>query len=636
MGKFGTGQKRLAGIGLLFCWFGLVLGACGDASPTVSPTTAATTAAPSTIAATTAAATPTVAAATALATTAAVTTVAATTTAASGTTLPPFVATATAKAKEAALNPPTPTIPVTQVGPQIPPTFTVGPTPAYQPPAKGWWSNGVCYEIFVRSFYDSNGDGIGDLPGLISKLDYIKNLGATCIWLMPVQQSPSYHGYDQTDYYTVNKDYGTNDDFKKLMTEAHNRGIYVLIDWVINHTSNQHPWFIESQNPASPKRNWYIWTDNDLGYTGPWGDKAWWPLNGQYYYGVFDKSQPDLNFRNPDVTKEIYNATRFWLQDMGVDGFRLDAARHLIEDGRSQAGTPETRAWLRDWEKYVKSVKPDAFTVGEINGPSLELNGYWPDQLDSYFEFGIADSTLKSVIADKPGGFLAAVNYSYTNWPFERWSSFLTNHDQNRVMSQLQGDMSRMKLTATMLLTSPGLPFLYYGEELGAGGSKPDENIRTPMQWENNPANAGFTTGKPWRAPDASVTIANVAAEDKDPNSLLNYYRKLIKLRRESTALSGGSWTALTSDKASVGAYIRQSADETVLVVLNLDPNPVDNASLSAEKSGLKDGQFGGQELLQAAKPADLTVEAGGAIKGYVPLPKMEGRTAYIIKLTGK
>lgn len=636
MHKFGFGRKRLIETGLSIFGLSLLLAACGDPTQTSAPATAA----PNTLAATTAAST-TVAATNLVATTAAPTSVAATTAApttaaASSTTLSPFVATATARALEQAANPPTPTPVNPNSGPVAAPTITVGPTPVAQPPAKGWWSNGVCYEVFVRSFFDSNGDGIGDLPGLTSKLDYIKGLGANCIWLMPIQQSPSYHGYDTTDFYTVNKDYGTNDDFKKLMSEAHARGIYVLIDWVINHTSNQHPWFKESQTLGSPKRDWYIWSNTDPGYRGPWGDTAWWPQGAnQFYYGVFDKSQPDLNFRNPDVTKEIYNATRFWLQDMGVDGFRLDAAKHLIEDGRIQIDTPETKAWLRDWQKYVKSLKADAFTVGEVNGPSLELNGFWPDQLDSYFEFGLADSFVKSITARSPNRFLSAINYAVTNWPFQRWSSFLTNHDQDRVIGQFQGDMSQMKLATTMLLTSPGLPFIYYGEELGAQGSKPDENIRTPMQWENSPT-AGFTTGTPWIKPNNSAATANVAMEDKDPNSLLNFYRKLIKLRRDSPALSSGSWIPLSAAKDTTAAFIRQSQGETMMVVLNYDSNAVENPAFSLEKSELKAGQYNGQELLQDAKIAALTVGEGGSLKGVIPLPKVEPFSGYVIKLSGK
>ncbi len=612
--------KYSAGLWLSLLMLGLVVGACG-AEPTVTPTIV-----PATTAATTNAAS-TTAVATALAqTTASVATTANTTAAAT---------TAAPNTTPALAESPTPTL---NLGPTIPATFTTGPTVVPQAPAKNWSSNGVCYEVFVRSFFDSNGDGIGDFVGLTAKLDYIKQLGANCIWLMPINQSPSYHGYDYTDFYTVNKDYGTNDDFKKMVQEAHNRGIYILMDLVINHTSDQHPWFLEAaSNPNSPKRNWYIWNETQPQYRGPWGDQAWWPKNGQYYYGIFGSTQPDLNFRNPEVTKEIYNVTRFWLQDMGVDGFRMDAIKHLIEDQRKQENTPETKAWLRDWRKYYKSIKPDAWTVGEINqaGGSDELQGYWPDQLDSYFEFGVAEGIVRSVASNSTNRLQQALTYADKNWPFQQWSTFLTNHDQNRVMSRFNGDLGQMKLAATTLLTVPGLPFIYYGEELGQRGTKPDEKIRTPMQWDNNPA-AGFTTGKPWEGPDASVATANVAAEDKDPNSLLNLYRKLIKIRRESPALSGGSWTPLTSDKDGVMAFLRQTGNETILVILNFDFKAIDNPALSLDKSELKAGQYAGQELLQGANVAALTVGEGGAIKGVTPFPKLEPYAGYIIKLSFK
>jgi alpha-amylase len=604
MFEFGSRQKRQAGILLVIIWLGLLLAACG-AEPGQTPV-------------------PTIAAVT--------TTAASSTTAVITTTNPSTAAATTASTAAAA----TPTAAAGGATTTIAPTITSGPTPIARAPAQGWWSNGVCYEVFVRSFFDSNGDGLGDFPGLTLKLDYIKGLGVNCIWLMPVMQSPSYHGYDTTDFYNINKVYGTNEDFKKFMREAHARGIYVLIDLVINHTSDQHPWFKESQVPGSARRDWYIWSATDPGYKTPWGATAWWPKgSNQFYYGVFDASQPDLNLRNPEVTKEIYNVTRFWLQDMEVDGFRLDAAKHLIENQQYQINTAETKAWLRDWVKYYKSLKPAAFTVGEINGNSFELQGYWPDQLDSYFEFGLAEGMVKSVEEGIPFDFMQAVDFANTSWPYQRWSTFLTNHDQNRVMSRYAGNVAQMKLAATLLMTAPGLPFIYYGEEVGAQGIKPDEELRTPMQWDSSPG-AGFTTGTPWRKPNNSTATANVGAEDKDPNSLLNHYRKLIKLRRESPALSSGTWVALTGDKRGTTSYIRQAQGETVMVVANFDTKPVDGPVFSLEKSDIKAGQYTGQELLQDARIGNLDIGVGGSIKAFTPLPKLEARTAYIIKITTK
>ncbi|MDQ3045297.1 MAG: alpha-amylase family glycosyl hydrolase, partial [Chloroflexota bacterium] len=240
-----------------------------------------------------------------------------------------------------------------------------GATPATNVSAtSNWWDEAVCYEVFVRSFADSDGDGIGDLLGLIDRLDYINDgdpnggddLGATCIWLMPVFASTSYHGYDVEDYYTIDPDYGTNEEFTEFITQAHDRGIRVILDLVLNHTSREHPWFQDAlANPDSPYRGWYIWADEHPGYNGPWGAPAWHPspLGDEFYYGIFWEGMPDLNYRNAEVTAEAEKVSAFWLNEMGADGFRLDAIKHLIEDERIQENTPETHEWLRDYRIYL-------------------------------------------------------------------------------------------------------------------------------------------------------------------------------------------------------------------------------------------------------------------------------------------
>jgi alpha-amylase len=233
----------------------------------------------------------------------------------------------------------------------IPSTPPVTQVPALSQGTDGypWWNDTIFYEIFVRSFCDSNGDGIGDFNGITEKLDYLKNLGVTGLWLMPINPSPSYHGYDVTNYFAVNPDYGTIADFKTLVSEAHNRGIRVIIDMVLNHTSSQHPWFIAAQDPNSPYRNFYIWSDTKPVYSGPWGEQVWYPTITGYYYAIFSQSMPDLNYRNTEVTAQMENAVKFWLETTGIDGFRLDAARHLIENGTVQANTPETHAWFKQF-----------------------------------------------------------------------------------------------------------------------------------------------------------------------------------------------------------------------------------------------------------------------------------------------
>ena len=634
---------RWAGLTLTWLVGMVLLGACGEATVTSLPTTQAV--------ALTIATTPSASATTVVATLANSPLASATSPI---TTQPP--PTSMPNTQPATTNPPTaasvkttlPPTPAdflpTQVA--VGPTITAVPTPAAAPITATWVKNGVCYEVFVRSFFDSNGDGKGDLAGLIAKLDYLNDgnpnsttsLGVNCIWLMPVAASPSYHGYDTTDYYKINPDYGTNDDFKRLMTEAHKRGIYVITDLVLNHTSAQSEWFKQAAaDPKSPYRDWYIFSPSDPGYAGPWGAQAWWknPAGSDFYYGVFDRDLPDLNYRNPAVTKQMYDVTRFWLQDMGADGFRLDAIKHLIENGKTQQNTPETRAWLRDFRKFYASIKPDTFTIGEINGQSFELNGYYPDQLDDYFEFSMAQNFVNSA-NNGEAAFVSPLRTVNNIWPLQRYGTFLTNHDQKRVMSVLSGDMGKMKMAATTYLTSPGLPFIYYGEEIGMQGDKPDPNIRTPMQWTSDPQ-GGFTTGTAWEALQPDTKTVNVQAQNSDPNSLLTVYRQLIRLRRTHPALAQGSFTPLSSSNGSVAAYLRHSEGEDVLVVINLGDQAVTDLKLSQSQTDLAAGSYQLTDLLvvNGPKPTlnSLTVGADGSIQTYTPLANLPGHSACIIGL---
>ena len=513
------------------------------------------------------------------------------------------------------------------------------------PLAAGWWDDAVCYEIFVRSFRDSNGDGIGDLNGLIEKLDYIndgkpdqqRDLGATCIWLMPIAQATSYHGYDTTDYYTVNRDYGTNDDFKRLVAEAHKRGINVIVDLVLNHTSSEHPWFQSALNdPSSPYRDWFIWSPTDPGYRGPWGDVAWHksPVRDEYYYGVFFSGMPDLNYRNPAVTAEARKISAFWLNDLGADGFRLDAIKHLIEAGTVQEDTPETHAWLRDYRTFLQQTKPQAFTIGEIfDASAVTLKPYYPDQLDTYFQFDIGAKLITAAATGQARQFVGAVRVADSALPFQRWAPFLTNHDQDRVMSVLGDDVAKAKLAATALLTLPGLPFLYYGEEIGMLGVKPDEQIRTPMQWAGD-AGGGFTAGQPWEPFQPNVAAVNVAAQDGAADSLLSLYRQLIHLHAAQPALGHGSFTALSSSDNKAAAFLRQSEDEAVLVVINFGKDALADVQLTLDAGALAAGEYQLQPLLGAQAAAPLTVGEGGAIAGYTPLAVLAPQTGYIFKLS--
>ena len=523
------------------------------------------------------------------------------------------------------------------------PTITAAPTVAPFPLQAGWWDNAVCYEVFVRSFYDSNGDGNGDLNGLIQKLDYINDgnpdsktdLGANCIWLMPVMEATSYHGYDVTDYYTIEKDYGSNDDFKRLIAEAHKRGIKVILDLVLNHTSVEHPWFkAAAADVNSPYRDWYLWSKDKPNYKTPWGDEAWHQssVRNEYYYGIFWKGMPDLNYRNPAVTAEADKISAFWLKDMGADGFRLDAIKHLIEDGRVQENTLETHAWLRQYRTFLEQTKPDVFTVGEIFGANVQtLTPYYPDQLDSYFYFDIGDKIATAANYGLALQYTTAIENA-SKLPFQRYAPFLTNHDQNRIMSALGSDVAKAKIAATALLTLPGLPFIYYGEEIGMIGQKPDEKIRTPMQWSGD-ANGGFTSGKPWEPLQTNVAAANVAAESADPASLLNLYRKLIHLQTAQPALATGDLIPVKSSDGGVAAFIRRNNDEAVLVVLNFGKAEAANVALNLDASPLAPGSYQLATLLGDGTAANLTVGAGGAINGYVPLPSLAPRTGYVLKL---
>lgn len=525
----------------------------------------------------------------------------------------------------------------------LPPQPT--PLPAVSQPVKRgsadlpWWNDHVFYEVFVRSFKDSDGDGIGDIPGLISMLDYLNDgdptttsdLGVTGIWLMPVAQSPSYHGYDVVDYKQIEADYGTNEDFKLLMEAAHQRGIVVIVDLVMNHTSNEHPWFVASSEPDSPYRTWYIWDDTPIPYASPWGSNVWHARNESYYYGLFWEGMPDLNYRNGDVTLAMRDIIKFWLEDMAVDGFRLDAVRHLIEVGGVQENTPETHAWLEDFYRYVHSVAPDALTVGEVWDESAEVVQYIGDEVDIAFEFDLAGAILDSVRSGENGRLSAVQSNLLEVYASGQYATFLTNHDQNRVINVLQKNLPGAKVAATLLLTSAGVPFIYYGEEIGMRGVKPDEDIRKPMQWESTAPGGGFTTGTPWRVLNNDLATVNVAAESSDPDSLLSHYRSLIHLRNAHPALRTGETLLVESSSAQVFAFVRVQGTEAVLVVVNLGETPVSDYALSLAAGGLSAVQpvllFGAGDL------AAPQINASGGFDGYQPLPELPAYTSLVIQL---
>ncbi len=515
------------------------------------------------------------------------------------------------------------------------------PSPTPPPPATAWWDGALFYEIFVRSFYDSDGDGQGDLPGLIERLDYLNDgdpatsddLGVTGLWLMPVFDSASYHGYDVIDYRTVNPDYGTNDDFRRLVDEAHRRGIRVVVDLVLNHTSDQHPWFLDSASgPDAAHRDWYIWSETDPGYLGPLGQPVWHPKNGAYYYALFWDGMPDLNLENARVTDELYDVARFWLQEMGADGFRLDAARYLIEEGDLQENTAATHDWLGRFHAFTRSIDPQMLTVGEVWDVSDLVSTYVGDELDLAFEFSLSKAILISVNEDRVTPLASAMKEIQRLYPKGGYATFLTNHDQNRVMDQLGRDPVRARLAATLLLTLPGTPFVYYGEEIGMTGSKPDERIRTPMQWTSSPQ-AGFGSGTPWEPVNEGYETTNVEEQTTDPGSLLSHYRSLIALRRTHPALGFGDYLPVDSADSRVYAFLRQVPGEQLLVIVNLGPNPAADYGLSLRNGPLAPGTYTATDLLAAARAVSLTVDAGGSFGGYQPRAELPGQSALILHL---
>jgi alpha-glucosidase len=487
-----------------------------------------------------------------------------------------------------------------------------------------WWKHAVFYEIYPRSFKDTNGDGVGDLKGITSRLDYLADLGVDAIWITPFYPSPQVDfGYDVSDYENIDPQFGTLADFDRLVSEAHKRGIRVIIDYVLNHTSDQHPFFKESRSSrTSPYRDWYIWRDPKPDGSPPnnwsssFGPVAWTldEKTGQYYYHYFYSQQPELNWRNPAVEKRMFETVRFWVK-RGVDGFRLDAVNYLFEDPqlRDNPVLPELRPgsttehlqekkYNRDLPEiqdvmirlraFTDSLDPNRVLIGEAYvddwGKMLRYYGPANNGLQLPFNFfflikaktKLDAATFRSVVDESEAALKG------------RWTTYvLNNHDNPRVYDRY-GDgaheESIAKLLATMLLTLRGSPFLYYGEEIGMVTTEPKtieevrdpvgkrywpankgrDGERTPMQWDTSPQ-AGFTTGTPWLPIPESARTSNVEKQAKDSDSILNFYKRLIRLRRRSPALLDGDYVSLDSDP-KIFAYARRSRNQTLLILLNM------------------------------------------------------------------
>ncbi len=488
-----------------------------------------------------------------------------------------------------------------------------------------WWNDAVFYEIFVRSFYDSDGDGIGDFQGIIEKLDYLNDgdpettddLGITGIWLMPMKPSPSYHGYDVTDYYGVEPDYGTMEDFQEFLDAAHARGIRVIIDYVMNHSSSEHPWFIQSRNNQNDFRDWYVWSQTNPGAIGPWGQNLWHFANGSYYYGIFWGGMPDLNYNHPPVREEMMEIAQYWM-DLSVDGFRLDAIKYLVEDGEIIEDTPETFEILEELKDVVIAADDEAILVGEVWSNTAAITPYvGTNLLDICFEFSLAESILNAVNNNAPGSFYAQLATVQASYPKLQYGTFLTNHDIDRVFDQLGNDMAKMKQAAAICLTLPGVPFIYYGEEIGMQGTGADPIKRRPMQWSAS-ANGGFTSGTPWSTLGNNFSTNNVAVMEEEPTSLLNFYKKLVHLRNGLAPLRRGYALPLYGNGAEVLHFIRVYEGEAVATVINLGNTPA-SVSMNLPISTLAEGNYVVTDMLEETVLEDLQIGSNGSFSDWMP-----------------
>lgn len=444
-----------------------------------------------------------------------------------------------------------------------------------------WPQAGITYEIFIQSFYDSNGDGIGDIDGVRKKLDHVKELGANAIWFMPIMPSPSYHKYDVTDYKKIHPDYGTMADFKAFLKEAHENDIKVVIDMIINHTSNKHPWFLESQKSRdNPFRDYYVWAQKDTiadyinkktitldsDNVKQWHDPG---AGEDYYYGFFYGGMPDLNFDNPKVREEIYEIGRFWLEEVGVDGFRLDAAKHIFPDDRPL----DNHAFWKEFRDKMTAIKPDIYLVGEVYDKKEIVAPYLPG-LPALFNFDFHYTLIESF--KKEDGMLLAKKQKevldFYNGITDEFidATFSSNHDQPRLLNSLDENPKKLKQAINILMTMPGAPYLYYGEEIGMLGKKPDEHIREPFLWDMKANDKGRAT---WIAPIYSndETVTPLAIQKSMSTSYFNQYKEIIKLRNSNRALALGSLELYEGKlPKALMAFFRTHDEQEVFVVHNL------------------------------------------------------------------
>ena len=485
-----------------------------------------------------------------------------------------------------------------------------------------WYKDAIIYQVHVRTFRDSNGDGIGDFRGLAEKLDYLQELGITALWLMPFFPSPLRDdGYDIADYRSIHPSYGTLDDVKGFLAAAHQRGIRVIVEMVLNHTSDQHPWFQESRSSRdNPHRDWYVWSDTDTKYKGvriifldtETSNWARDPVSKSYYWHRFFSHQPDLNYDNPAVREEMWSIMQFWLE-MGVDGFRLDAVPYLIErEGTSCENLPETHTILKDLRRRVDEHFPGRMLLAEANQWPADLRPYFGDgdEFHMAFHFPVMPRMFMSVQLEDRKPIVDILQQTPAIPDPCQWCLFLRNHDEltlemvtdierdymydtyagdkamrlnlgirRRLAPLLDNDRRRVELMNGMLMSLPGTPIIYYGDEIGMGDNihLGDRNgVRTPMQWDGG-WNAGFSTADPENLysplilnPVYGYPAVNVYSQKRSGHSLLAWMKRIISARKSTQVFGRGSIEFLHPGNHRVLAYVRQLKSETVLVVNNL------------------------------------------------------------------
>ena len=491
-----------------------------------------------------------------------------------------------------------------------------------------WYKDAIFYEVYVRAFYDSNGDGQGDLPGLIEKLDYLQYLGVTCLWLLPIYSSPMCDdGYDISDYYTIMPEYGSVADFKRLVDEAHRRGIRIIADLVLNHTSDRHPWFQAARSSrSSPYRDYYVWSDSDQKYKeariifvdtqkSNW---TWDPQAGQYYWHRFYPCQPDLNYDNPAVRAEMLNVMKFWL-DQGIDGFRADAVPYLFErEGTNCENLPETHAFLKEMRRFMDEHYPGRILLAEANQWPEDVRAYFGDgdEFHMAFHFPVMPRIFMALRLGDVTPIVSILARTPAIPAGCQWCTFLRNHDEltlemvtdkerewmwaeyapdprmrlnlgirRRLAPLLEGQRAKIELAYSLLFTLPGSPILYYGDEIGMGDNiwlDDRDGVRTPMQWDSGP-NAGFSTAPAEKlylpvisSEEYGPHVVNVHDQMRDSLSLLNRLRHLIAVRKSAPALAHGSLRWAEVENTSVAAAWREIPGQRILALHNLSASAQD------------------------------------------------------------